>query len=389
MTRLGKDAAVIAATGLVLAGALSFAAPGRSFAQEARVQVAQSYAVPPDNVGGGDSQDNGSPPPGGGYAPQGGGADDASLLVRVERLEDQIRQMTGQMQQMQFENHQLEDQLKKFQEDVDFRFQERGGRSARHGELTPANPPPATDANSAPPQSGADADASIDSSANSPVASTPRSRRDDSFDPTAHPDAPGAPKQLGTTGGPPPPVADNGDSAASDPNAPLNLPSSQYTPAQAAAPSSGAGVPAGGVTTPGGTMIASAQPATPRQEFDVGLGYFKQKDYDSAERSLAAFIDKNPKSRLTAEALYFLGESYAARGRTREAAEQFLKISTNFAASARAPEAMLRLGESLRTLGAKEQACATFSEVPRKYPNASAAVKAGAEREAKRSQCGA
>ena len=243
--------------------------------------------MPPDNVGGSDSQDNGgSPPPGGGYAPQGGGSDDASLLVRVERLEDQIRQMTGEMQQMQFANHQLQDQLKKFQEDVDFRFQERGGHSARHGELTPANPPPAaTDADNLPPQSGADADASADSSADSPAGSTPRSRRDDAFDPAAHPDAPGAPKQLGTTGGRPPPVADNGESAASDPNAPLNLPSAQYTPAQAAAPSSG-GVPAGGVTTPGGTMIASAQPSTPRQEFDVALGYFKQKDYDSASAAL-------------------------------------------------------------------------------------------------------
>jgi len=64
-----------------------------------------------------------------------------------------------------------------------------------------------------------------------------------------------------------------------------------------------------------------------------------------------------------------------------------LKISTDYATSPRAPEAMLRLGESLQALGAKEQACATFSEVPRKYPNASAAVKAGAEREAKRAQC--
>ena len=50
---------------------------------------------------------------------------------------------------------------------------------------------------------------------------------------------------------------------------------------------------------------------------------------------------------------------------------------------------MLRLGESLRTLGAKEQACATFSEVPNKYPNASAAVKAAAQREAQRTKCGA
>jgi tol-pal system protein YbgF len=386
MTRLSKDAAAVA-----LAGALILAGPALSFAQDSRLQVAQSYGVPPDNVGGGgDSQDNGGgyPPSGGGYAPQGGGSDDASLLVRVERLEDQIRQMTGEIQQMQFQNHQLQDQLKKFQEDVDFRFQERSGRPARHSELPPENPPAAAaDSDNGPAQSGP---AAADALADSPAGSAPRSGRDDAFDPTTHPDAPGAPKPLGTTGGPPPPIADNGGSAGGDSNAPLNLPSAQYTPAPAPAPSSGgSSAPAGGVTTPGGTMIASAEPNMPRQEFDVALGYFKQKDYDNAQRSFAEFIDKNPKSRLTAEALYFLGESYAARGRTREAAEQFLKISTNYTASSRAPEAMLRLGESLRALGAKEQACATFSEVPHKYPNASAAVKAGAEREAKRTQCGA
>ncbi len=48
---------------------------------------------------------------------------------------------------------------------------------------------------------------------------------------------------------------------------------------------------------------------------------------------------------------------------------------------------MLRLGQSLNALGAREQACAAFAELSRKYPNASAGVKAGAEREIKRVQC--
>jgi TolA-binding protein len=47
----------------------------------------------------------------------------------------------------------------------------------------------------------------------------------------------------------------------------------------------------------------------------------------------------------------------------------------------------LRLGQSLNALGAKEQACATYGEIGRKYPNAPATVKTGAEREAKRAQC--
>lgn len=359
---------------LILAAGMMIGATTVSFGQG--LPLAQTYDAPPANIGGpGDS--------GGGYAPPGGGSDNASLLVRVERLEDQIRQMTGQLQQMQFENHQLQDQLKKFEQDVDFRFQEsHGGHPARHSELTPeAAPAPAMPA--AAPAVAADAGAAataMDEVDADTADDSQHSGRGDAFDPAEHPTAPGAPKPLGAgESAPPPAVADSGD-----PNAPLNLQSAYSAP-----PPAPTRTPAGGVATPGGTMMASAEPDSPRQEFDAALGYYKQKDYDNAQRSFSAFLNKNPHSRLTPDALYLLGESYAARGRTREAAEQFLKISTNFTTSSRAPEAMLRLGESLRTLGAKEQACATFIEVPRKYPNASAAVKAGAEREAKRSQCGA
>jgi TolA-binding protein len=49
---------------------------------------------------------------------------------------------------------------------------------------------------------------------------------------------------------------------------------------------------------------------------------------------------------------------------------------------------MLRLGQTLNAIGgAKEQACAAFGEVGRKYPNAAANIRAAAEREAKKSQC--
>ena len=141
----------------------------------------------------------------------------------------------------------------------------------------------------------------------------------------------------------------------------------------------------------GGTAVATAEPGqvpnTPRGEFDAALGLYRDKQYEQAEKGFTAFIQKNPKSKLAADATYYLGESYAQRGRSREAAEQYLKISTDYANSSRAPDAMLHLGMSLRALGAKEQACATFSEVPRKYPNAPAYVRSGAEREAKRAQC--
>jgi tol-pal system protein YbgF len=88
-----------------------------------------------------------------------------------------------------------------------------------------------------------------------------------------------------------------------------------------------------------------------------------------------------------ADATFWLGESYLQRNRPREAAEQFLKVSTDHTRAAKAPDALLKLGVSLSALGAKDQACATFAELERKYPTAAASVKQGVEREQKRARC--
>ena len=87
------------------------------------------------------------------------------------------------------------------------------------------------------------------------------------------------------------------------------------------------------------------------------------------------------------EAMYWLGESYLQRNRPREAAEQFLNVSTEHPSAPRAPDALLRLGVALNALGARDRACAVFAELDRKYPQAAPAVKQGSEREQKRAKC--
>lgn len=302
-----------------------------------------------------------------------GGADPGdpgALSVRIGKLEGRLREMTGQIEELQNANRKLVEQVQKFQADVEFRLQDKGGRPAKRTEAAPlpGETGPAMDAEAAPPPA---------------LRSSPlKSGRNDSFDPDAAPNAPGAPKTLGATT----PTAPD--------DAPMDL--AGAGPARAAGnpgalaptlalPSSAA--PAAGTVTPNGTVIANAAPNPTREEFDIALGYYRDKQYESAEKSFSAFIDKNPKSRLVADATFYIGETFAQRGRPREAAEQYLKISTDFATSPRAPEAMLRLGVQLKALGAKEQACATFTEIGRKYPNAPAYVKTNADREAKRAQC--
>ena len=47
----------------------------------------------------------------------------------------------------------------------------------------------------------------------------------------------------------------------------------------------------------------------------------------------------------------------------------------------KAPDSLLRLGQSLAALKEKDAACATFAELPRKYPKAPGTVKQAAEKD--------
>jgi len=111
------------------------------------------------------------------------------------------------------------------------------------------------------------------------------------------------------------------------------------------------------------------------------------KDYGLAADTFRFFLRQYPTDRLAPEAQYWLGESLFQQQQCRDAAEAFLAVSTKYDTAARAPEALLRLGQSLAALGEKEAACASLSEVLRKYPRASSSVKQAVDREQKRGHC--
>jgi len=279
----------------------------------------------------------------------------ADLVVRLERLESQIRQLTGAIEQLQFRNQQLEAQVRRLQEG---------------GAISGVQPRPV----SPPVPSG-------------PAATTAPGRRGDAFDPVQNPSAPGAPHTLGAVNAPagqPPAAADPNDPSIDAPggrvaNAPLDLanmgPPGGPTPGQ---PPRGA---AAGVSA---TLPPSQ---TPRDEYDLAYGYVLRKDYALAEDGFRNFLSRYPDDRLAGDATFWLGESQFQRQRYRDAAEAFLNVSTKYESNAKAPDALLRLGQSLAVLGEKEAACASLGEVLRKFPRASASVKQGVEREQKRARC--
>jgi tol-pal system protein YbgF len=309
----------------------------------------------------------------------------SDLIVRLDRLETQIRQLTGVIEQLQYRNQQLEGQLKRLQEDTEYRFQ--------GGTPRPATPAPARPAAVAPPpQPGP------------PPAAAAPGRRSDAFDPAQNPTAPGAPRTLGTTTasvplGQGPEVVEEspiGAPGGRAPGAPLDLSIALGGGGSAIEPPLAplGGGPANDQPPTGrnpgapGAQVATLPPSdSPKDNYDLAYGYLVRKDYALADDGFRAFLRKYPSDRLAPDAQYWLGESLFQRQRFRDAAESFLNVSTKYEATPKAPDALLRLGQSLAALGEKEAACASLAEVTRKYPRAAVGVKQGVEREQKRVRC--
>jgi tol-pal system protein YbgF len=302
--------------------------------------------------------------------------DPGDMSSRVDRLEAALRQLTGTIEELQHQNQVLQMQLKRMQDDTEYRLQQLGSRGAPPAAAQPRVTPP--------PPGGAPG------------------QHSDLFNPAANPNAPGAPRTLGNEQAVAPiqnPDAPIGAPGGRVPGAPLDLstladnpppPQQQNVPMANAAAPPAQQLPPPPVrnTSATGAQLATLPPsATPKDEYDMAYGYVLHKDYALAEQAFRDFLGKYPNERLVPDAQYWLGETLFQRQRYRDAAESFLAVSTKFEHSGKAPDALLRLGQSLAALNQKEAACATLAEVGRKFPRASVSVKRGVAQEQKRAHC--
>ena len=304
------------------------------------------------------------------YGQQDGGVDPE---MRIEQLEAQLRKLTGQNEELQFRNRQLEDQLRQLQ---------AGGAPPAAGARPSAAIAPSAAQQPTPQQIAPQAGYAQPGAAAVPLAQDPApaprgGRRNDAVDPNANPNAPGVPRALGGGQQPMQANAPVGAPGGRDPGEPLPLGNA----GQGGAGQGGAGQGA----APALTTLPPG--ATPKDEFDLGLGYMQRRDYALAEETMRNFSQKYPTDPMIADAQYWLGESYFQRQKYRDAAQSFLGVTSKYDTSAKAADALLRLGQSLAALKEKEAACAAFGEIARKYPRASQGVKTAVDREQKRVKC--
>lgn len=292
----------------------------------------------------------------------------AQMSLRLQQIEQQLRQLTGQIEQLTFQNQQLQDQMRRMQQDYEFRLQEleTNKRPQKRSDATPPGNAPAT----TPP-----ADAIPTDTATAPtLEDLPRA----------------APNQQAALGGAdaaalgaPPAVlgqipADDPLGAALSGQGPLDL-------RPGGAPAAG-----GDELPPGVDARVAALPAVPnpRAEYDAAYGYVLSGEWQLAQVSFEQFIANHPTDRRVGSAMYWLGESHAARRQFREAADAYLKAYTQYPDDPKAPDSLFKLGVTLGNLGERQAACATYGELLEKYPRASRALRERAAAERQRARCG-
>ena len=271
--------------------------------------------------------------------------------MRVLQLEEEIRSLNGRIEEMSFQLLQMQEQMRKSQEDNEFRFQElekSGGRKSGALEA------PAIDGTGA---IGQDSVAEVITE-QAPALGTPE-------------------QQLGSI---------QLDASGMPTTATINDPSKDGS----ALP----GVSTGVSVPPPAPAMPSAEPApqvaTLNSENDVyqsAYGHVLSGDYSIAETEFRDFIQRYPESKKIADANFWLGEAQYSQQNYSEAAKTFLNGHQAHGSSAKAPEMLLKLGMSLAALDNKDTACATMREVSKRYPKASRAVITKTSSEMKRLAC--
>jgi tol-pal system protein YbgF len=274
----------------------------------------------------------------------------------VLQLEEEIRALNGRIEEMSFQLLQMQEQIRKSQEDNEFRFQELEKSGARKsGSLEPSAQP-------APPK---DSVAQIITSDPPPAA------------------GPGAPaQQLGSI---------ELDASGMPKSATISDPSKDGSALPGV--TSGVSLPPPAATAP--PVASAADPASPQiaslnNEADVyqaAYGHVLSGDYAIAEAEFREFVERYPQSKKIADANFWLGEAQYSQGNYNEAAKTFLNGHQAHSTSPKAPEMLLKLGMSLAALDNKDTACATMREVSKRYPKASRAVIQKTSSEMKRLSC--
>lgn len=274
-----------------------------------------------------------------------GGATDAPAVAllqnRILVLEEELRRLTGRIEEAEFREQQTRQRIDQLVADLDRR-------------LAVLEQPSATAPGAAALATGTDAGSAPAESATSPSGSEATAASSTTSPPDVEPD----------------PAAREGYVLGTIPrDAVLGIPAPDEAGRDVSAP-------------------AAALQGNASTRFNAAMALLQTGDYAAAEAAFGRWVADYPDAPQTAEASYWIGEAQLAQGALPDAAATFAGNYRTFGGEApRAADNLLKLGTALAAMGDTERACQTFDEIQRRYANAAASLRQALERQRSAAGC--
>lgn len=264
-----------------------------------------------------------------------GGVPAAGSGQRLLDIEASLRQLTGQIEQMQYELRAMKEQQDRFARDAQYRL-----LTLENGGTPPAGvaPPPAA-------------------SSGGGASMTPMTPPMPSLDSGGMGPATGAPTNLGYGGAGAAPGASN----------------------EMASVAPGSGVL--------GTIPAPPPGSSADSLYSQGMDMLSRAQYPQAQQLFQQVVANYGTSEFAPQAQFWIADIYYVQKDYTAAARAYAEVLKRYPDSGRAPDAMLKLGLSLLELKQKNEGCTTLGALRSKYPNASDQIIGRAQREAKKAGC--
>src|SRR5690606_27265615 len=259
--------------------------------------------------------------------PDGSGGSIANRLsARIDDLENQIRQLTGRFEEVEFNSSQTQRRMDKLVEDVDFRLTQLE-RATQPGQLPADGPTGSVEQVKPAPINPQPSQPATAQNQGQPLAQQSPARGSSSATPGQAPSREGVLGTLPTDAqGRPLPVTPGQQSGGQAQN--------QQTQQVARA-------------TPPASAKGRLPQGSTQERYNYAYKLLVQSDYADAEAAFREFVSAHPQDPLAGNAQYWLGETYYVRQQYEPAAQAFLQGYQGYPKNPKAPDSLLKLGMSL------------------------------------------
>ena len=126
---------------------------------------------------------------------------------------------------------------------------------------------------------------------------------------------------------------------------------------------------------------------TPDEQYSEAFGLLEEARFEEAHDAFTRFIDANPTHDRAQNAAYWRAESLYARKMYPEAAKAYALNLRQYPEGRKAPDNMVKLGMALLKLGRSEEACRTFAQLDRNFPDPPLNIRRAAQQGQRQANC--